>query len=218
MKFFEKISILQNRNTSEEDQNLLMSVSRGISILEFSSVQLISHVWLFVTPWTAPCQASLSFTKFWSLLKLLSIESVIRPLVISSCVISFSSLLQSFPASGSFPMSQFFISGGQSIGVSAAASVLPMNSGLISFRLTGWISLQSKGLSRVFSNTTVHLRLIEAAAWIRIYFSVKFIKMHPLFCLFATLHGIWHLPNQGSNLFLLQWKLGISMRPSFWFC
>ena len=52
VKFFEKISILQNRNTSEEDQNLLMSVSRGISLLEFSSVQLISHVRLFVTPWT----------------------------------------------------------------------------------------------------------------------------------------------------------------------
>ena len=155
VKFFEKMSILQNRNTSEEDQNLLMLVSRGIRLLEFSSVQLISHVWLFVTPWTAPCQASLSFTKFWSLLKLMSIELVIQLLVISSSVIPFSSVLQSFPASGSFPMSQFFISGGQSIGISAAASVLPMNSGLISFRLTGLISLQSKGLSRVFSNTTV---------------------------------------------------------------
>ena len=154
---FEKMSILQNRNTSEEDQNLLMSVAWGIRLLEFSSVQLISHVWLFVTPWTAACQASLSFTKFWSLLKLMSIELVIQPLVISSSVVLFSSCrcLQSFPASGSFPMSQFFISGGQSIGVSAAASVLPMNSGLISFRLTGLISLQSKGLSRVFSNTTV---------------------------------------------------------------
>ena len=68
----------------------------------------------------------------------------------------FSSSLQSFPASGSFPMSQFFASGGQSIGVSASASVLPMNiQDWFPSGWTGWISLQSKGLSRVFSNTTV---------------------------------------------------------------
>ena len=74
----------------------------------------------------------------------------------STSVIPFSSLLQSFPASGSFPMSKFFASGGQSIGVSASASVLPMNiQGLFPFGLTGWISWQSKGLSRIFSNTTV---------------------------------------------------------------
>ena len=73
---------------------------------------------------------------------------------ISSCVIPFSSHLQSFPASGSFPMSQFFTSGGQSIGVSASASVLPMNiHDWFPLGWTGWISLQSKGLSRVFSNT-----------------------------------------------------------------
>ena len=75
---------------------------------------------------------------------------------ISSSVACFSSCLQSFPASGSFPMSQLFTSGGQSIGVSASASVLPMNiQGWFPIELTGLISLQSKGLSRVFSNTTV---------------------------------------------------------------
>ena len=74
---------------------------------------------------------------------------------ISSSVISFSSRLQSFPASGSFPVSQFFASGGQSIGVSASASVLPMNiKDWSPLGWTGWISLQSTGLSRVFSNTT----------------------------------------------------------------
>jgi len=74
---------------------------------------------------------------------------------ISSSVIPFSSCLQSFPASGSFQMSQFFISGGQSIGVSASASVLPMNiQDWFLLGWTGWISLESKGLSRVFSNTT----------------------------------------------------------------
>ena len=75
---------------------------------------------------------------------------------ISSSVVPFSSCPQSFPESGSFQMSQFFASGGQSIGVSASASVLPVNiQDWFSSGWTGWISLQSKGLSRVFSNTTV---------------------------------------------------------------
>ena len=75
---------------------------------------------------------------------------------ISSSVVSFSSCLQSFPASGSFPMSQFFASGGQIIGVSALTSVLPMNiQDWFPLGLTGWISLESKGLSGVFSSTTV---------------------------------------------------------------
>ena len=75
---------------------------------------------------------------------------------ISSSVIPFSSHLQSFPASRSFQMSQFFISGGQSIGGSASAAVLPMNTqDWFPLGWTSWVSLQSKGLSRVFSNTTV---------------------------------------------------------------
>ena len=79
-----------------------------------------------------------------------------RYLTISSSVVPFSSCPQSLPASGSFQMSQLFASGGQSIGVSASKSVLPMNTQDWSpLGWTGWISLQSKGLSRVFSNTTV---------------------------------------------------------------
>ena len=74
---------------------------------------------------------------------------------ISSAVVPFSSCPQSFPASGSFPMSQLFASGGQSVGVSASASVLARNTQGWSLERTGWISFQSKGLSRVFSNTTV---------------------------------------------------------------
>ena len=74
---------------------------------------------------------------------------------ISSSVVPFSSCPQSFPSSGSFQMSQFFISGGQSIGVSASASVLPKNIQDWFLELTGLIFFQSKGLSRVFSNTTV---------------------------------------------------------------
>ena len=105
-----------------------------------SSVQSLSHVRLFGTPWTAAHQASLSITNSQSLLKLMSIESVMSshhlilchallllPSVISSSVVPFSSCPQSFPASGAFQMSQFFASSGQSIGVSTSTSVLPMN-------------------------------------------------------------------------------------------
>ena len=90
-----------------------------------SSVQLFSCVWLFVTPWTATHQASLSITNSQSLLKLMSIESVMpsNHLILCHPLLH----LQSFQASGSFQMSQFFTSGGQSIRVSASASVFPMN-------------------------------------------------------------------------------------------
>ena len=118
----------------------------------FSSVQSLSHVRLLATPWIAACQASLSITNSRSLLKLRSIESVMP----SNRLIPFSSRLQSFPASESFQISQFFTSGGQNIGVSASTSVLPMNiQDWFPLGLTGWISLLSKGFSRVFSNTTV---------------------------------------------------------------
>jgi len=92
----------------------------------YHSVQSLSHVQLFATPWTAAHQASLSITNYQSLLKLMSIESVMHP-TISSSVVPFTSHLQSFPASGSFPMSWFFALGGQTIGVSASTSILPMN-------------------------------------------------------------------------------------------
>ena len=95
-----------------------------------------------------------SITNSQSSLKLMSIESVMPS--ISSSVVPFSSCPQSFPASGSFLMRQLFKSGGQSIGDSASASVLPVNTQDWSpLGWTGWISLQSKGLSRVFYNTIV---------------------------------------------------------------
>ena len=119
------------------------------------AVQSLSCVQLFAAPWTAACQASLSITNSWSLLKVMAI-TLVMPSNISSSVVPFSSCLRSFPASESFPLSQFFASDGQSIGVSTSASVLPMNvQDRFSLGLTGWISLQSKGLSGVFSNTTV---------------------------------------------------------------
>ena len=115
---------------------------------------LLSHVWL-VTPWTVPRQASLSFIISLSLLKLMSIESVMPSNHLILCH-PFSSSLRSFPASGSFPVSQFFASGGRRIGASASASVLPMNiQDWFPLGLTGLISLLSKGLSRVFSSSTI---------------------------------------------------------------
>ena len=122
-----------------------------------SSVQSLSHVLLFVTPWTAARQASLSITNSWSLLKLMSIKSVMpsnylilcRPLLILPSI---------FHSIRVFSVSQLSTSGGQSIGVSASTSVLPMNTqDWSSSGWTGWISLQSRGLSRVFSNTTVQM-------------------------------------------------------------
>ena len=146
-------------------------------------VRLLSHIWLFLTPWTAACQASTDGPLVQFSCSVMS--DSLRPheqqnarppcpsptpgvypnscplsrwcvLTISSSVIPFSSCLRSFPTSVFFSMSQLFESGGQSIGVSASASVLPKNNQDWSpSGWTGWISLQSKGLSRVFSSTTV---------------------------------------------------------------
>ena len=110
----------------------------------FNSVQLLSCVWLFVTPWTAAHQASLSITNSQSLLQLMPSSQWCHP-NISSSVTHFS-CFQSFPASGSFPMSQFFASGGQSIGVSASASVLSMN-------IQYWFPLELNGLIQESSPT-----------------------------------------------------------------
>ena len=112
---------------------------------------LLSHFWLFVTPWTAACQASLSFTISQSLFK--CPLSHWCYLTILSSVVHFSSCPQSFSASRSFPVSQFFASGGQITEAPASASFLPMNiHGWFPLGSTGLISIQSKGLSRYVPN------------------------------------------------------------------
>ena len=117
-------------------------------------VQSLSHVWLFVTPWTAAHQAPLSITNSQSLLNSCPSSRWCHP-TISSFVVPFSFCLQSFPTSGSFSITQLFLSGGQSIGASASGSVFPVNiKDWFPLRLTGLLSLLSKGLSRVFSSTT----------------------------------------------------------------
>ena len=120
----------------------------------FSSVQSLSPVQLFATPWTAARQTSLSITNSRTLPKLMFIESVMPSNYLILCRPF--SCLQSFPISRSFQMSQLFASGGQNTGVSALTSVLPVNTqDWFPLGWIGWISLQSKGLSGVFSNTTV---------------------------------------------------------------
>ena len=116
------------------------------------SVRSFRHVRLFATPWTAACQASLSITNSQSLLQLMSIKSVMpsNHLILCRPLLLLPSILFTIRVFSN--VGQFFTSGGQSIGASASASVLPMNT---QDWLTGLIFLQSKGLLRVFSNPTV---------------------------------------------------------------
>ena len=119
-----------------------------------SSVQLLSRVWLFAMPWTAARQTSLSITNSQSLLKLMFIMLVMpsNHLILCHLLLLPPSIVPSLKVFSN----ELVASGGQSIGVSASASLLPMTiQGLFPLGLTGLFSLQSKGLSRVFSNTTV---------------------------------------------------------------
>ena len=130
----------------------------GPSSLHYVAVfQSLSRVWLFVTPWTAARQASLSFPPSGVCSNSCLLSQWYHS-TISSSVIPFFSCLPSFPASRSFPMSQLFESGGQNIGVSASASVLPMSiQDWFPLGWTDWISLHSKGPSRVFYNTSAEI-------------------------------------------------------------
>ena len=162
-----------------------------------SSVQSLSHVWLLATPWTAAYRAppSMGFSRqeHWSGLPL---PSPLCPrawrnscslsqwcyLTIASSAAPFSFCLPSFLASGSFPISQFLASSGQSIGASGSASVLSVNSqGWFPLGLTGWISLRSKGLSRVFSSTIVqkhHFFNIQPSLWSYSHSCTRLLEKH----------------------------------------
>ena len=140
------------------------------TVLPFTITSIITNIYLVFIVVTQ----SLSHVRLFDPIDFSALGSVSSPkvfsdswplspwcyLTISSSAALFCFCLQSFPASGSFLTSQFFASGGQSIGVSASAAVLPMNiQDWFPLELTGWISLQSKGLSRVFSNTTIQKHL-----------------------------------------------------------
>ena len=133
----------KERNALPWDLIMWVKVHTVMSPLSFSSVQSLSRVWLFVTPLTAVSQASLSITNSQSSPNPCPLSRWSHP-TISSSVFPFSSCPQSFPALGSFPMSQLFASGGQNIGISGSASVLPMNiQDWFPLGWTGWISLLS---------------------------------------------------------------------------
>ena len=118
-------------------------------------VQSLHHMQLFATPWTAARQAPCPSPSSGAHSNSCPLRQLCHPNILPS-VIPFSSWFQSFSASGSFRKSQLFASGGQSIGASASASVPPMkNQDWFPLELTCFISLQSKGFSRVLSNTTV---------------------------------------------------------------
>ena len=132
-------------------QLCIVRILKIVLPMPFSSVQSLSRVWLFATPWISARQASLSITNSWSISNLCPSSRWCHP-AISSSVTTFSSCPQSLPASGSFLMSHLISWGGQSTGVSASASVLPMNTQDWSpLGWTGWISLQPKPLLTLIS-------------------------------------------------------------------
>ena len=134
---------------------MLINIKQLFKVPTIVIVQSPSCVLLFAIPWTAACQASLFFTLSQSLLKLMSVESMILSNHLIFCH-PFSSCLQYFPATESFPVSQLFAPGGQSIGFWASESILPMNiQSWFPLGLTSLISLLSKGLSRAFRSTTI---------------------------------------------------------------
>ena len=145
-------------------------ILQNVVVAVFVVVQSFGHV--FTAPWTAICKASL-FLISQGLLKLIFIESMMPPNHFIFCL-PFSSCLQFFPALGSFSVSQIPASGSQSIGASASASVLPMNIyGGFPLGLTGFISVLCKGLSRIFSSTTVwkYLFILQCPTFILVKFS-----------------------------------------------
>ena len=158
-----------------------------------SSVQSLSHVQLFATPWTAARQVSLSIPGACS--DSCPLSQWCHP-TISSSVIPFSSCLQSFPASGSFPMSQLFTSGGQSIGVSASASGLPMNiQDWFPLGWTGWISLQSKGLSSSWCWTSQHhgskASILQCSALFVVFLYILYISLYS--SVYSKIVKVFHL-------------------------
>ena len=180
--------------------------------IQFSSVQSLSPVWLFATPWIAARQASLSITSSRSLLKPMSIE-----LVMPSChlILCCPLLLppSTFPASGSFSMSHFFKSGGQSIGVPASASVLPMNTQDWSLEWTGWISCsprdsqessptpQFKSInSQLFQLSSPHMTTGKTIAFTRCTFVGKVTSL-----LFNMLSRLVIAFLRGASIFLISW-------------
>ena len=174
----------------------------------FSSVQLLNHVQLFVTPCTAAHQSSLSITKSQSLLKFISIESVMKSNHLSLCrPVPFFSCVQSVQASGSFTVSKFFTSGGQSIGASASALVLPMNTkDWFPLGLTGLIASQESYPTPQFKSIpSLVLRFLYGSTFTSIH---DYWKTHSFdckakccLCFLICCLGLSQLFLQGASIF-----------------
>ena len=142
--------------------------------LPYLVVQSLCRVRLFATPWTPAHQASLSFTISWSLLRFMSVESVMpsNHLIFHHPLLPLPSI---FPRIRVFPANQFFTSGSQSIGAPASASVLPMNiQGWFPLRLTGLISLQPKGLSRLLQHHNLKASILQNSAFFMVQLSYPY--------------------------------------------
>ena len=144
---------LHNSTTSSLSTHPLMGTYDVLRTFVVVVVQSVSHVWLFMTPWAAGCQASLTSPSPRTCSKSCPLSQWCHPTIFSSSI-PFSSCLESFPASGSFPISWLFAPSGQSIRASASGLSMTIQ-GWLPLGLIGLISLQSKEISRVFSNTTV---------------------------------------------------------------
>ena len=154
-----------------QNENPAVDIHEAIAKVQISSFLLLSYVWLFATPWTAACQASVSIPTPGAYSNSCSLSRWCHP-TISSSVVPFSPHLQSFPASGSFPMSQFFASGGQRIGVSASASILPMNiQDWFPLEWTGLISLQSKRLSSLLQHHSLKASILPCSTFVIVQLS-----------------------------------------------
>ena len=170
---------------SQGPQLRLVASSLPETWQDFISAQLLSHVLVFVSPWTAAHQSSPSITSSWILRKLMTIELVMPSNKLTLChPLLFPSI---FPSIRVFSMSQFFASGGQRIRVSASASILPVNiRDWFPLELTGWISLLSKGLSRVLQHHSSKASIL----WHSAFFIVQL--SHPYM-------------TSGKNIALIRW-------------
>ena len=181
----------------------------NLLLIYFVVVQSLSHVWFFATLWTAGCQAFLSFTISWSLLELMSIESVMPFNLLILCH-PFSSYLQSFLASGSFPMSQLFLSSGQSIGALASGSVLLLN---IQDWFPVWKYQFFSAQLFLWSNSHIHTWLLEKPQlWLyRLYTKVEkySFNLWYLCTTFRVIRVVMYAHNYGQpvkvTLCLLHW-------------